>query len=92
MDPYTGQPVKNLLPIRGDVLNQKFFADQKWESWDIESWQDLVARSPAVLLSDDLQFTNNVQVGAEPQSQHDHVCSSLFFLPSSVSFLSLSWL
>jgi hypothetical protein len=47
-----GSPCKIMTPVRGDALNEKFFAAQKWEDWDKESWQELVGRSAAVLLSD----------------------------------------
>ncbi len=50
-----GSPCKIMTPVRGDALNEKFFVAQKWEDWDKESWQELVGRSAAVLLSDGMQ-------------------------------------
>ena len=44
-----------MTPVRGDALNEKFFVAQKWEDWDKESWQELVGRSAAVLLSDGMR-------------------------------------
>lgn len=34
------------------------------QEWDKESWQDLVAQQPSVLLSDSVEFTNGVSVRA----------------------------
>jgi hypothetical protein len=62
VDPFTGQAVKFLTPVNKDVLSEKYFLDNKWDSWDTQSWQDLTATAPAVLVSDNKVFSTGVQV------------------------------
>ena len=64
IDPYTGLAIKILNPIRGDVLNEKYFVDNKWEDWDRSAWQDLIASYSSILLSDDKEITNLVNIPA----------------------------
>ena len=47
-------------------LTPKFMADQKWEDWDKQSWEELVSRGSSVLLSDQHEFTGNLQLPKVP--------------------------
>ena len=60
-DPYTGQAVKVLNPFNKQTLSEQYMDDNKWDSWDKQSWQDLL-KYPAVLLSDRSEFTGGVFV------------------------------
>ena len=66
VDPFSGQNVKQLLPIRTDVLNQQFFDSQGWQDWDRRAWVDLTSIYPSVLISDDKSMTMCVQVQPIP--------------------------
>lgn len=62
VDPFTGLPNKSLAPIQGNILTERYFADNNWTDWDKRSWEDLCTKSPSVLLSDAAEFTGGVMV------------------------------
>ena len=62
VDPFTGEPCKFLVPISNGVLTPAYFQANKWEEWDVRSWNDLTQQSPSVMLSDAPSFTGGVQV------------------------------
>ena len=60
-DPYTGQPVKILNRFTKETLTEQYMDDNGWDSWDKDSWRDLL-KYPSVLLSDHVEFTGGVVV------------------------------
>jgi hypothetical protein len=65
-DPY-GQQVGILSAFQEDTLTEEWFAAQddtenKWSSYDKQSWHSLFGRGAAVLLSDSTHFTGTVNV------------------------------
>jgi len=61
VDPYYNQPIKMLMEYAPSVLNEQYFAANKWDDHSIEAWKEF-ARTPCVLLSDSVQFTQGIQI------------------------------
>lgn len=61
VDPMTNQAVKILSPASSTDLTEQFMEDHKFTDWDKRSWKEMTS-PPAVLISDDKEFTENVHV------------------------------
>lgn len=60
VDPMTGQGVGILQPVHENMIDEKFMEEQEFTSWDKSSWKEMT-ETPAVLLSDNKEFTADFQ-------------------------------
>lgn len=68
-DPFTGEAVQILQPANENSLTDEYFETAGWSDFDKKSWHSLLGDQPAVLLSDNEDFTSGVNVMPAPNLQ-----------------------